>query len=335
LTTFKDKNLTNIKKEIEEVRTLIREHNYRYYVLNDPSISDYEYDQLMNKLIELEQSHPELKTPDSPTQRIGGEPTKEFKTVSHDIPMLSLGNTYTQEELYDFEKRIQHFLPDETFEYVTELKFDGIAISLVYDKGQFVQGATRGDGEKGDDITTNLKTIRSVPLRMVETKNMPENIEVRGEVFMTKDGFLKLNRRQEKIEEKIFANPRNATAGTLKLQDPKIVAQRPLMFSAYYLRIINENTIEKYGIKTHFDSLHYLRKMGFPVSRHVGLFKSMWQVIDFCNLWEEKREDLPYEIDGVVIKVNILKQQNDLGTTAKSPRWSIAYKFKAKQATTQ
>lgn len=326
--------MSDVKKEIESLRLRIREHNYKYYVLGEPVISDYEYDQLMKKLIGLEKQHPELITPDSPTQRIGGEPTKVFPTVTHDVPMLSLGNTYTQDELYEFEKRLQNFLPDESFEYVTELKFDGIAVSIVYRNGVLERGATRGDGERGDDVTHNLRTIRSIPLRLNEGNSLPRDVEVRGEVYMTKDGFEKLNRHQERAGEKIFANPRNATAGTLKQQDPRIVASRPLEFSAYFLRVMGRTGLKESGIETHFESLHLLRELGLPVSRHAALRKSMWDVIDYCSVWEEKREDVPYEIDGVVIKVNALRQQAALGTTAKSPRWAIAFKFKAKQATT-
>ncbi|MFH1942046.1 MAG: NAD-dependent DNA ligase LigA [bacterium] len=321
-------------EQIESLRREIREHDYRYYVLNDPTILDFEYDRLMAKLIQLENEHPEFVTSDSPTQRVGGEPTKEFPTVVHEVPMLSLGNTYTQEELYEFEKRLLNFLPDESFEYVTELKFDGIAVSLIYRNSLLVRGATRGDGERGDDITTNLKTIRSIPLKLFSKKGLPGNVEVRGEVYMTKAGFEKLNRQQETKEEKVFANPRNATAGTLKQQDPRIVTKRPLEFSAYYMRVLGEELSEPVAIETHYDSLHLLRDLGLPVSRHSVLRKSMWEVIDFCGLWEAKRDEVPYEIDGVVVKVNSLKQQRLLGATAKSPRWAIAYKFKAKQATT-
>ncbi len=327
-------NTKNLRSEIEHLREKIREHNHRYYVLNEPTVSDYEYDMLLEQLIQLERQHPEWITPDSPTQRVGGEPTKSFPPVTHAIPMLSLGNTYTQEELHDFEKRVQNILPEETFQYVAELKFDGVAVSLLYQKGLYVLGATRGDGERGDNITNNLKTIRSIPLKLFTNPRLPVNIEVRGEVFMTKAGFKKLNQQQEKAGEKAFANPRNATAGTLKQQDPGIVASRPLNFSAYYLRVTGEKKLENFNIKTHLDSLHLLRDLGLPVSRHSALCKSMWEVTDFCNVWEEKREEVPFEIDGVVIKINALRQQNVLGTTAKSPRWAIAYKFKAKQATT-
>ncbi|MCJ7812704.1 NAD-dependent DNA ligase LigA, partial [bacterium] len=324
----------NSKSEIKTLQEKIREHNYRYYVLNEPTVSDYEYDILMTKLIQLENQHPELITPDSPTQRVGGEPTKSFPPATHEIPMLSLDNTYTQEEIYDFEKRIQNIIPRKTIEYVAELKFDGVAVSLMYRQGQYVMGATRGDGERGDNITNNLKTIRSIPLRLFTGNNLPANIEVRGEVFMTTAGFKKLNQQQEKSGEKTFANPRNATAGTLKQQDPRIVASRPLNYSAYYLRTTDKKRLEDFNIKTHFDSLHLLRNLGLPVSRHIALCKSVWEVTDFCNFWEEKREEIPYEIDGVVIKVNSLQQQSELGITAKNPRWAIAYKFKAKQATT-
>lgn len=322
-----------VRKEIEELRRNIREHDYRYYVLNEPIISDYEYDQLMAKLIALENAHPELITPDSPTQRVSGEPTKEFPTVVHEIPMLSLSNTYSIEELQEFENRLKNFLPVETFEYVTELKFDGIAVSLIYRDGVLVQAATRGDGEQGDEITNNLKTIRSVPLRLFVNAHLPQNIEVRGEVYMTKSAFEKLNKEQEKLGEKPFANPRNATGGTLKLQDPQLVAKRSLSFTAYYLRLLGEDR-ERIPLTTHFEALHMLRELGLPVSRHIALCKSLWEVVDFCNTWEEKRDELPFEIDGVVIKVNHFDQQERLGATAKSPRWATAYKFKPRQATT-
>jgi len=326
--------MQDVQKNIEALRKEIQHHNYRYYVLNEPSISDYEYDQLIRKLTKLENEHPELITSDSPTQRVGGVATKTFPTVRHEVPMLSLGNTYSKEEIEDFEKRIQANLPQLNIQYVTELKFDGIAVSLTYRDGLLVQGATRGDGEQGDDITPNIRTIRSIPLSLFRKDGLSGDIEVRGEVYMPKKEFTRLNRRQESNGEKVFANPRNATAGTLKLQDPKIVAKRPLHFSAYFLRILNTDRFERSTIHTHLQSLHLLRELGLPVSRHVALCRNLWDVLDFCNDWEEKREDLPYEIDGVVIKVNDLSQQVELGHTSKSPRWAIAYKFKAKQATT-
>ncbi len=326
--------MKSVQKEIDKLREDIRHHNYRYYVLNDPAVSDFEYDELIKKLSQLEKEYPEYVTSDSPTQRVGGEPTKAFPTVTHDVPMLSLANTYTYDDLNEFEKRVKNLLPEEKLQYVTELKFDGIAVSLLYEKGRLIRGATRGDGERGDDITNNVKTIRSIPLKLLYKKGMPRDVEVRGEIYMTKAGFRKLNRQQEKQDQKVFANPRNATAGTLKLQDPRIVASRPLEFSAYFMRSRERSWESKYGISTHYDTLHLMRELGFPVNRRSALNNSMWEVIDFCTLWEEKRDDIPFEIDGVVIKVNTLRYQRDMGSTAKSPRWAIAYKFKAKQATT-
>lgn len=322
-----------IKKRIEELRDLIRQHDYNYYVLNEPTITDREYDLLMQQLIELENKYPMLITPDSPTQRVGGEPTKEFSVVMHEIPMLSLSNTYSIEELKDFHRRVQEGLPvGEKIEYVTELKIDGVAISLHYRNGLFVQGVTRGDGFRGDDITNNLKTIRSLPLRLNfrDLKRYEfENIEVRGEIYMNRDDFEELNKEREKLGEKTFANPRNATAGTLKLQDPKQVAERPLNLFCYYLR---SQTKE---LETQYENLKYLKSLGFKVNPHYRLCHSIDDVIDYCKEWEEKRESLPYDIDGVVIKVNSIRQQEILGAVAKSPRWATAFKFEAKKAKTK
>lgn len=326
--------MSDNQARVHELREEIRQHNYKYYVLGDPTISDREYDQLMSELLQLETLHPDLITEDSPSQRVGGEPTRDFPTVSHAVPMLSLGNTYSDEELNAFEQRILKAVPEQNPEYVAELKFDGIAVSLTYENGLFVRGATRGDGVQGDDITPNIRTIRSIPLRLFDKDTSPKNIEVRGEVFMSKKGFERLNREQENKGEKLFANPRNSTAGTLKLQDSQIVAKRPLDFSAYFIRIADEGGAQSYGIDSHLNSLHLLRDLGLPVSRYIRLCRSMWDVLDFCNEWEEKRDDLPYEIDGVVVKLNNLALQHKLGATAKSPRWAIAYKFKARQATT-
>ncbi len=325
--------MADIQNKLQGLRDEIRQHDYRYYVLNEPIVSDYEYDQLMKQLIRLENANPDFITPDSPSQRVGGEPIKSFESVSHPVPMLSLGNTYSHEELYDFEKRIHNVLPDVDIEYIAELKFDGIAISLIYEDGLLVRGITRGDGTRGDDVTQNVKTIRALPLRLFEKENLPKNIEVRGEVFMPKAEFAKLNQAQENAGEKVFANPRNATAGTLKLQDASTVAKRPLSFSAYYLGNLSDSQNNMMP-ETHLENLHMLRELGLPVSRHTKFCKSMWDVIDFCETREEKRESLPFEIDGIVIKVNRIHQQQELGSTAKSPRWAIAYKFKAKQATT-
>jgi len=322
-----------IIKRIEELRELIHQHDYYYYVLNEPKISDREYDLLMQELIELESKYPFLITPDSPTQRVGGEPTKEFPVVVHEVPMLSLSNTYSIEDLYDFHRRVKEGLPEgEKIEYVTELKIDGVAISLKYRYGLFVQGVTRGDGTRGDDITNNLRTIRSLPLRLnfnnVKRKDF-EDIEVRGEVFMNRDDFESFNREREKLGEKLFANPRNATAGTLKLQDPKQVAERPLNLFCYYLR----SKIKE--LETQFENLKILKNLGFKVNPYYKLCSSIEEVIEYCKEWETKRDTLPYEIDGVVIKVNSLRQQEILGNVAKSPRWATAFKFEAKKAKTK
>lgn len=321
---------TDIQSELERLRREIRDHDHRYYVLADPSISDFEYDQLMRKLIDMETRHPELITPDSPTQRVGGEPTKIFRQIRHPVPMLSLSNTYNEDELRDFDRRVRNLLDGEEYEYVSELKFDGVALRLVYENGLLALAATRGDGETGDDITANVRTIRSVPLRLNLTRDAAQfaNIEVRGEALMNRDGFQKMNREREENGEKTFANPRNATAGTLKLQDPKEVARRPLRFFSYYL-LTNEAEV-----KSQWDGLQILRKVGLPVSEHVKLCRDIGQVVETARYWEAEREKLPFEIDGNVIKVNRIGQQQRLGAVAKSPRWAIAYKFAARQAKT-
>mgnify|MGYP001615961237 FL=1 len=315
-------------KRIEELRTLLREHDYRYYALAQPTISDREYDRLMRELIELERTHPDLVTPDSPSQRVGGQPTKEFPTVAHTVPMLSLSNTYNEEEVTDFDRRVRSMLGKDPIRYVCELKFDGVAISLLYDGGILVRGATRGDGTQGDDITQNLKTIRSIPLRSMGKKKGLETFEVRGEVYMKRDDFQKMNEERELAGERPFINPRNSAAGTLKLQDPKIVATRPLNFVAYYLRL------EAVELASHYENLKILRELGFPASEHSRLCRNLDEVIRYWKEWEDRREDLPYDIDGVVVKVDSLRQQDRLGMIAKSPRWAIAFKFAARKATT-
>lgn len=318
-----------VKKKIESLREQIEEHNYRYYVLADPVISDYEYDKLMQELITLEKKYPEFITPTSPTQRVGGEPTKEFPTFQHSRPMLSLSNTYNETELREFDRRVKSILGNSSYEYVAELKLDGAAVALIYKDGYFFAGATRGDGFQGDEITNNLKTIRSIPLKLRTNKKEFLNIEVRGEVFMKHSDFLKINSEKELAGEKLFANPRNAAAGTLKLQDPKLVAERNLSIFTYYLYADEAN------LKTHYDNLKILSQLGFPVNSSHRLCKSIDEVLEFCNEWEKKRDNLPYDIDGVVIKVNSLQQQEILGSIAKSPRWAIAYKFEAKKALTK
>jgi DNA ligase (NAD+) len=318
-----------IIERVEELRRQIREHDYRYYVLAEPIISDFEYDMLMRELIELERQYPELVTPDSPTQRVGGAPTKEFPTVTHPVPMLSLNNAFTIEEIRDFDRRVAELLEGEKYRYVAELKFDGVAVRLKYENGILVLGATRGDGVQGDDITNNIKTIRSIPLRLINPDEKFLNIEVRGEVYMNKVDFEKLNEERERLGEKIFANPRNATAGTLKLQDPKLVAQRPLRFFAYYLMA------EGIELESHYENLQILKRLGFPVCEHVKLCESIDEVIEFWRYWEERRDELPYEIDGIVVKVDSIRQQEILGAIAKSPRWAIAFKFTPRQAQTK
>jgi DNA ligase (NAD+) len=315
-------------KRIEELRKLLLEHDYRYYVLAQPTISDQQYDRLMRELIGLEREHPELATPDSPTQRVGGEPTKEFPTVTHAVPMLSLSNTYNEEEVRDFDRRVRSALGEEPFRYVCELKFDGVAISLTYEGGLLARGATRGDGFQGDEITQNLKTIRSIPLRLRTRKKGMEDLEVRGEVYMKRDDFRRMNEERELAGEKTFINPRNSAAGTLKLQDPKIVATRPLNFVAYFMR---SGTTE---LSSHSENLRTLRELGFPVSEHARVSTTVDEVVRYWSEWEARRDDLPYDIDGVVVKVDSLAQQARLGTIAKSPRWAIAFKFAARQART-
>jgi DNA ligase (NAD+) len=316
------------QKRILQLQKELLEHDYRYYVLADPVISDREYDVLMRELIELEAKFPELRTPESPTQRVGGQPTKEFPIVVHTYPMLSLSNTYNEDELYDFDRRVRNGLKDKDVLYVSELKFDGVAVSLRYQYGVFVLGATRGDGTQGDDITANLRTVRSIPLRLRGNGHTYGNIEVRGEVIMFKDDFHALNKHREEQELRLFANPRNATAGTLKLQDSKIVAGRKLRFFAYQL-LGDEITSD-----SHCERLNMLLDMGLPVNRSFKRFESIEKVISYCRKEEQTRDTLPYEIDGVVVKVDSQQQQEQLGTIAKSPRWATAYKFTARKAET-
>ncbi len=321
-----------IREEIERLRREIRRHDYLYYVLAQPEITDYEYDQLMKRLEELERQYPEFVTPDSPTQRVAGEPTKEFPVVRHRKPMLSLSNTYNEEEVRDFDRRVRSLLsPNEPYEYVCELKIDGVAMSLVYENGILVLGATRGDGEQGDDVTNNVKTIRSIPLRIETDEPYLQNIEVRGEIYLPKEALNKLNEERLANGEPPFANPRNAAAGSIKLQDPKEVAKRPLKMFCYYLDPFETD----HPIKTQYQVLQTLQKLRFPVNPHYKLCRSIEEVIQYWAEWTEKRESLPYEIDGIVVKVNSLEQQERLGATAKSPRWAIAFKFPAEQAITQ
>ena len=323
---------TKVEKKIEELRHQISEHDYSYYVLAEPTVSDKQYDDLVKELEKLEAEHPELITPDSPTQRVGKDLTKDFKPITHKIPMLSLANTYNEDELYDFDRRVHEGLPDdEKIEYTVELKIDGASVSLHYIDGSLLTAATRGDGFIGEEITTNVKTIRAVPLKLKNYKDFKydlKDIEVRGEIFMNVKDFLKLNKEREEKGEKLFANPRNSSAGTLKMQDPKIVAKRPLNIFVYTL-VSPEQDLESQN-----DNLQILKKLGFKINPETQLCKNIKEALEICHKMEEKRNDLDYEIDGAVIKVNSIRQQNILGNIAKSPRWAVAYKFKAKQAFT-
>lgn len=311
------------KERIDELVELLNYYNYMYYVENNPVVSDYEYDQLYRELVELEEKYPEYRRTDSPTQKVGGQPLEEFRTVEHKIPMLSMDNTYSEEELIEFDARVKRMADVKEVDYVVELKYDGVAVSLHYENGEFVLGVSRGDGWRGDDITENLKTIKTLPLRI----KYKDPIEVRGEVYMRKDDFERLNKERKEKGEVLFANPRNATAGSLKLLDPKIVAQRNLQIFIYQGFI-------KDGPPTHWETLNFLKEIGFPVSPYRKLCKDIKEVIDYCNEWENKRFSLPYNIDGMVIKVNSLDLQRTLGTTTKSPRWAVAYKFPAEQVST-
>jgi DNA ligase (NAD+) len=318
-------NKNEEKKQITKLRDEINFHNYKYYIENNPVISDYEYDMLLKKLETLETQFPDLITPDSPTQRIGGEPLKGFKTVEHKIAMLSLNNAYSYDELREFDERIKKNI--DNVEYVCEPKIDGVSIALIYENGVFVRGATRGDGQKGDDVTVNLKTIHSIPLRLQGSEL--QNTEVRGEVYFPVSSFKKFNKQQEKKGEQMFANPRNAAAGSLRQLDPRIVATRPLDTFLYYI------THSDKDFKTQEKSLEILYKVGFRVNPLIKKVRNIDEAITYCMDLEVKREILDYEIDGVVLKVNSFSQQKELGSTIKHPRWAIAFKFTAKQATTR
>jgi DNA ligase (NAD+) len=322
-----------VKKEIEELREKLRYHEYRYYVLDDPEISDAAYDRLMNRLKELETAYPDLVTPDSPTVRVGGAPREGFSTVRHARPMLSLDNAFSYDALRDWDRRVREGSGHEKIEYIAEHKFDGLSISLQYDGGVLVRGATRGDGSTGEDVTPNVKTIRSIPLRaeagVLKKIKLPANFEVRGEVVMTRKSFEKLNQQQERSGGKIFINPRSAAAGAVRVLDPAITASRRLDFFAYYLLVDGKVPFAK-----HSESLQALKQLHFRASDDWKLCAGIEAVIAYCEDWDEKREKLAYEIDGVVVKVNSIPIQNELGYTSKAPRWAIAYKYPARQETT-
>jgi DNA ligase (NAD+) len=319
------------KKKIEELRKDINLHNKRYYVDTKPEISDQEYDRLMDELKKLEEDYPKLVTLDSPTQRVGGEIIKEFHTVGHKIPMLSIDNTYSPEEILKFDERVKKNLEVDKLDYVVELKIDGVSISLLYENGVFIQGATRGDGFKGDDVTVNLKTIKSLPLKLDFKKgtSMPELFEARGEVYLPAKVFLEINEEKEALGEELFANPRNAAAGSLKLLDSSLVAERHLDLWIYGVGYIKGSEF-----KTQFEALNFLKDSGFRVNPNIKKCGSIKEVIEYCNGWQDKRHGLEYDIDGMVIKVDSFSYQKTLGQTSKSPRWMIAYKFPAERKET-
>ncbi|MBP1765672.1 MAG: ligA [Firmicutes bacterium] len=319
----------NSIREMEELRKIIREHDYAYYVLDTPKVEDAEYDRLMQRLIRLEKENPELVTSDSPTQRVGGAVAAGFSRVAHSRPLLSLANVFSIGEVYAFHDRARKLLGTDDIEYVVELKIDGLAISLVYEDGQLVRGATRGDGIFGEDVTSNVRTIRSIPLTIAgRSGDVPQQLDVRGEVYMPRPEFERLNRERAQRGEPVFANPRNAAAGSLRQLDPAVTAQRALDIFVYG---IGE---PQPGMTTHMDSLDYLQSLGFKVNPHRRLFRTIQEVVNYCSSWEEKRRELPYDIDGLVVKVNSLQAQQELGSTAKDPRWAAAYKFPAEQAVT-
>jgi DNA ligase (NAD+) len=326
-------NVKGAKKEMEELREKLRYHEYRYYVLDEPEISDAAYDRLMERLKELEAAHPELVTPDSPSVRVGGAPREGFTTVRHARPMLSLDNAFSYDALREWDRRVREGSGKEKIEYIAEHKFDGLSISLQYEDGVLVRGVTRGDGTTGEDVTPNVKTIRSVPLRVdaaaLKKVKLPADFEVRGEVMMTRKAFEALNRQQEQIGGKIFVNPRNSAAGAVRVLDPTITASRKLDFFAYYLLVDGKVPFAK-----HSESLEALKQLRFRASDDWKLCNGIQDVVKYCEDWDAKREKLPYEIDGVVIKVNATAIQNELGYTAKAPRWAIAFKYPARQETT-
>ncbi len=317
----------NVEKMIDRLRTDIRRHDYLYYVLNQPEISDQQYDKLFAELKSLEQANPQFITPDSPTQRVSERPIEGFAAVRHALPMLSMDNTYNADELRAFDERVAKGLGSRNYDYVVELKIDGLAISLRYEKGVLITAATRGDGEVGDDVTANVRTIKAIPLRL--TGDAPDVLEVRGEVYMPTKSFVELNKIRIKEGEQAFANPRNAAAGSLKLLDPKITASRNLSFFAYAT-----GEVSKPLAKDHYEALQVFKKLGLPVNPNIKKAKNIDEVIKICNSWDDRREKLEYQIDGMVVKVNNLEQREILGFTGRSPRWCISYKFAAEQAET-
>jgi len=320
--------------KIEHLSAEIEQHNHHYYVLDKPNISDFEFDKLLEELIQLENQFPECLSPNSPSQRVGGQITKSFASVKHQYAMLSLSNSYNQEDLIDFDRKVREGLGiisnglfNESIEYVCELKFDGLSISLIYENGILKQAITRGDGVQGDDVTTNAKTIKSIPLKL--KGNFPPLFEIRGEIFMPRPVFDSINKEREELGDALLANPRNAASGSMKMQDSAQVAKRKLDCFLYYL--LGENLPHQ----SHFENMQSAKKWGFKISDDAKICHGIDEVIDFINYWNKQRYHLPYDIDGIVIKVNKYNQQQNLGFTAKSPRWAIAYKFKAEQVSTE
>ena len=319
--------MTTVKEKIEELRNALHSHNYNYYVLNQPKISDREFDEMMHELQRLEEAHPDFKDENSPSMRVGSDINKNFTQVPHRYPMLSLGNTYSEGEVTEFYERVRKALNEE-FEICCEIKFDGTSISLTYEDGKLIRAVTRGDGEKGDDVTNNVKTIRSIPLKL-HGDNYPQTFEIRGEILMPWNVFEELNREREMREEPLLANPRNAASGTLKLQNSSIVASRKLDAYLYYL--LGENL----PFDGHYENLQAAASWGFKISDTTKKCSTLSEVFDYINYWNIERKNLPVATDGIVLKVNSLRQQRNLGFTAKSPRWAIAYKFQAERALTR
>ena len=318
----------NEQERITYLRQQLHEHNYKYYVLNNPSISDREFDMLMHELQDLEAKHPEMADPNSPTQRVGSDLNEKFQQVEHKYPMLSLANTYNEQDVAEWYESVKKGLEGEDFEICCEMKYDGLSISLTYIDGKLVRGVTRGDGVHGDDVTANVKTIRSIPLKL-NGSDYPEEFEIRGEILMPWDVFDKLNAQREAAEEPLFANPRNAASGTLKSQNSRLVASRHLDSYLYYL------LGEHLPADGHYENLETARNWGFKISSGMRKVKTLQEIYDYINYWDTERKNLPVATDGIVLKVNSLRQQRHLGYTAKSPRWAIAYKFKAEQACTR
>lgn len=340
------------KEQIEALRKELHQHNYNYYVLNQPTISDYEFDQKMHELEELEQQHPEYADPNSPTQRVGSDLNQSFKQVPHKYPMLSLANTYNEGEVRDFYERIRSGLEGEDFDIVAEMKYDGLSISLTYVDGKLTQAVTRGDGVVGDDVTANVRTIRSIPLQLKEGSGYPHEFEIRGEILMPWTSFEALNAEREAKEEPLFANPRNAASGTLKSQKSELVAARKLDAYLYYLIVPENASVQQpslggmadlfggveeqpFSNDYHYEGLMQAKQWGFKISEGMKKCKTIDEILDFINYWDKERKNLPVATDGIVLKVNSLRQQRHLGYTAKSPRWAIAYKFKAERECTR